>query len=668
MEKGTLVEFRHHTNDRLLAVVQGLEGKKNLVLKVASGQTHSIHPRQITFTIPTSDPYTSQDIPNFLEEVEPLLDPDSLAIAWELLQEERRALPLADIAQILFSSTAPTTLYATFRLLSEDRVYFKQKGEAYEPRSQSQVQEIQNQLLIQQQKEQEQAQFEAKLGVALKQAESVSWTELERRRLEVLERFALYGEEASDRDQALKLLMFLERTTSPQAAFDTLVDLGLWNRHENLALRLSSIPTHFTPDLEQLADHLIADPPPDLMERRDLTHLHTYTIDDASTRDIDDALSVEWLADARIRIWIHIADPTRWIPLGHPLDHEARKRGTSVYLPEQVLPMFPAQLATGPMSLVQGQVRAALSFGIVLSQEGAIAECCIYPSLIQVTYRLTYDDADEMLQLAAEKDLTLLAEAAQLRYQWRSSQGAINIGLPEQDIKVVDGVPHLQVLEDTPSRQLVAEMMVLTGEATAAYTAAAQLPFLYRSQPEPDLPPPEELSQLPPGPVYSFALMRCMQKAEMTTVPGAHAGLGLAAYSQVTSPIRRYADLIGHWQLKAHLRGEPPLFTQDQLRQMIIALEPTTTEAIQVERRTKRYWSLELFRQGKDRLWQALILGYLREQENLVLVMIDEIAFRCPVRFQRHVQLGEWVQLQVAAVDPRADLLDLREVSVGVAQ
>lgn len=676
MEKGTLVEFRHNS-DRVLAVVQGTEGKKNLLLGVASGQVHSVHPRQITFALNGGSSFTASDIPGFWQAVQAKLDPESLAVAWELVQEDRHALSLSEIAQLLFSDDSPISTYATYRLLSDDRTYFKPKGEGYEPRTPAQVKEILHQIAVTQQRQQEQAEFEAHVQQALAYpGQGYAWTAAERARLELLERLALQGAaaairshddlsnnlNASDRERASQLLEQMGFPATPQGAFDALIALGLWSRHENLALRLTGIPTQFPKEVEQYTQTLLEDPPPEDLPRRDLTALHTYTIDDASTRDIDDALSIESWSEERVKLWIHIADPSRWVQWGDPLDVEARKRGTSVYLPEQVIPMFPPQLSTGPMSLVQGEVRPALSFGIVLGCNGQILASEICLSQIKVTYRLTYEDADEMLELGAEAQLTAIAQAAQWRYGWRMGQGAIQIGLPEQDIKVIDDIPYLRVIEDTPSRQMVAEMMVLTGEVAARFAHQNGIPVPYRLQPAPDLPPPEVLDVYPQGPVRSFAIMRCLSRAEVGTQPGRHTGLGLDAYCQVTSPIRRYADLVAHYQIKAFLRGDPLPLTEPDVQQLLLALEPGTAEAIQVERKSKRYWSIEYLRLRPGQIWRALVLGYLREHENLVLVMLDEIAFRVPVRLERQIPLGAWIELEVLQADPRADVIELRQV------
>ncbi len=678
VEKGTLVEFRHN-NERVLAVVEGSEGKKNLLLGVPSGQVHSVHPRQITFALNGNCSFTVSDIPGFWQAVQAKLDPESLALAWELVQEERRPLSLAEMAQLLFSDDSPVSTYAAYRLLSEDRIYFKPKGEGYEPRTPAQVKEILHQIAVTQQRQQEQAEFEARLRAAVAHpGQKQDWTPAERARLELLERLALQGAAAairgyedlssnlnpSDRERASHLLELMGFPDTPQGAFEALVALGLWSRHENLALRLTGIPTQFPKEVERYTQTLLGGPPPflDLPLRRDLTHLHTYTIDDASTRDIDDALSVEFWSDEEAKLWIHIADPSCWVQWGDPLDVEARRRGTSVYLPERVIPMFPPELSTGPMSLVQGEVRPALSFGIRLGSDGAVRDYEICLSQIQVNYRLTYEDADEMLELGAEAQLTAIARAAQWRYAWRLAQGAIPIGLPEQDIKVIDEIPHLRVIEDTPARQMVAEMMVLAGEVAARFAREKGIPVPYRLQPAPELPPPEVLDLYPQGPVRSFAIMRCLSRAEVATQPERHTGLGLDAYCQVTSPIRRYLDLVAHYQIKAFLRGDPLPLTEAEVQQLLLGIEPGTAEANQVERKSKRYWSIEYLRQRPGQVWRALVLGYLREQENLVMALLEEIAFRVPVRLDRQVPLGAWIELEVVQADPRADVIELREV------
>jgi exoribonuclease II len=668
MEKGTLVEFRtgDHPSDKLrrrLGVVDRPEGKKHWIVIDDRAQSHTIHPRQIAYTI--GGPYKPGDIPAFLKEVQPYLDPSSLEVAWELLVEEGESTDPAAMAQFLFSDQSQPLCYAAYWLLSDDKLYFKLKGDRYEPRSKSQVADLKHQMTMEEQRQQEWQGFVNRLEQALAQ-QPVDWLSSDRLRIESLERYATFGEEATNRTAAIETLLHLKRSETPQAAFHLLVDLGLWNPHENLFLRRAQVPLQFSPKVCSVAQQCIDSPPADSQPNRvDLTYLKVYTIDDESTREIDDGLSLEYLPDGQQRLWIHIADPTRWITPNDELDLEARRRSTTIYLPTGMIPMFPSELATGPMSLVQGKVCCALSFGVVLNEAGAIAEYSIQASQIKTTYRLTYDDVDEMLELGGvqgESELEEIATWAKKRQTWRQSQGAIAIHMPESSIKVQDDEITISVLHSSRSRQLVAEMMILAGEAAAHYGQLHKLPIPFRTQPQPELPPQEELLLLPAGPVRSCAIRRCMPRSEMSISPGRHASLGLDLYAQVTSPIRRYSDLLAHFQIKAHLRGDSLPFSVEKMQELTQSISSTIQEAVSVERQTNRYWGLEYLRRSPDEVWHALMLRWLREHENLGLVLLEDLGLEMAMRFNRSITPGDRLQLRVSHADPRQDIVHFEEV------
>ena len=661
MEKGTLVEFRLH-GDRCLAVAERPEGKNHWIVVDERGTARNINAKQVSYQV-NGETYKPSDIPRFRKEVEPFIDPESLEVAWEFLVEEGKPVDQAEMAMLLFSEKNPAQCYAAYYLLSEDKLYFKQKGSIYEPRSVNQVAEIKHQFQVAKERETQQKEFWARLGQALS-GEPVEWAVSDRHRIESLERFALQGEEATGRAAALETLAALKRPETPQSAFDLLVDLGVWSVHENLFLRRSSIPVQFSPKVLEVAHQRTSVAPPDPdSERLDLTRLKVYTIDDESTKEIDDGLSWEKLADGRQQLWVHIADPTRWLTPGDELDLDARRRSTTLYLPTGMIPMFPAELATGPMSLVQGQICNALSFGIILDESGAVSDYKIAASIIKPTYRLTYEDVDEMLQLGvpAELEIDAIARYAQRRQLWRRSQGAINIHLPEASIKVDDDEIFIDVLEDSPSRQLVAEMMILAGEVAARYAQTHQLALPFRSQPQPELPPDEELLQLPAGPVRACAIRRCMPRSEMSITPARHASLGLDSYTQVTSPIRRYSDLLTHFQLKAHLRGEQPPFSAEQVKEVMMSVTTASQEASLVERQTQRYWALEYLRRQSTQVWQAVLLRWLREDERLGLILLEDLGLELPMLFKRSIALGERLDVRVSHVDPRADAIRFQE-------
>ncbi|QQE65640.1 RNB domain-containing protein [Leptolyngbya sp. BL0902] len=666
MEKGTLVEFKHQGQPRL-GVVDRPEGKKNWVVMDDRGQSHTLHPREMSYEV-VGERYTPADISAFLNEAEGYIDPSSLEVAWEFLTESEESADPASLAALLFSDQSPPLCYAAHRLLSEDKIYFKQKGDRYEPRPASQVNEIKHQMERETQRQQEWESFMAKARQGLA-GEAVAWDKTDRPRIEVLERFALLGEESSQRNQAVELLNAMGCASTAAGAFDTLVAWGLWQPHENLALRRSQIPSQFSEDTLTMVQQRLQSPPPDLddPQRLDLTPLKVYTVDDASTQEIDDGLSLETLEDGRQRIWIHIADPTRWVIPGDDLDLEARRRCTTVYLPTGIIPMFPAELATGPMSLVQGQICCALSFGIVLGEAGDVQDYTIATSLIKPTYRLTYEDVDELLELGitAEPELHDLARWAQVRGQWRVTQGAININMPESVIKVREAEDDIviEVLEDSSARQMVAEMMILAGEVAAHYGQTHDLAIPFRSQPQPELPSDEELIQLPTGWVRDSAIRRCMTRSEVGVTPSRHATLGLNSYSQVTSPIRRYLDLIVHFQLKAHLRGDPPPFSSHEVTELAQGASTAAYEATLVERQTKRYWALEYLRRNQSEVWDVMLLRWLREDDGLGLIMVEDLGLELAMRFNRSVALGEQFQVRVSHANPRQDIIRFEEVA-----
>ncbi|HIK42746.1 ribonuclease catalytic domain-containing protein [Thermoleptolyngbya sp. M55_K2018_002] len=677
MDKGTLVEFRPSgeggagaTRPRRLAVVDRPEGKKLWVVIDERGQAHTLHPRDITYTV-ANQTYKPSEISAFLKEVQPYLDPDSLEVAWELLMEDGETVDPAGMARLLFSDDSPPLQYAAHCLLSDDRLYFKQKGDHYEPRPAAQVKELKHQLSVTLQRQQEWKGFLARLRQVLA-GESLEWAAGDRPWLEALERFATLGEEASHRTPALEVLSALGRPETPEEAFQLLVDLRLWHPHENLFLRRSQIPIQFPSRVLEVAQRCLIDPPADSSrDRLDLTHLKVYTIDDESTREIDDGLSVEFLPDGQHRIWVHIADPSRWLTPGDALDLEARRRCITLYLPTGMTPMFPPELATGPMSLVQGQLCHAFSFGVLVAADGAIQSYEMHPTLIKPTYRLTYDDVDEMLQLGiqAEPELEILFQTASQRQRWRMQQGAISIQMPESSIKVTeDDEIRIDVFEESASRILVSEMMILAGEVAGRYGEAHGLPLPFRGQEQPELPPEEELMLLPPGPVRGCAVRRCMKRSEMGVTPIRHAGLGLEVYVQVTSPIRRYADLLAHFQIKAHLQGDPLPFSPEEMTELLQGIGSTTYEMVQVERQTNRYWSLEYLRRNANEVWPALVLRWLREHENFGLVLLEDLGLEMAMRFSRTVEVGDRLDVKVSYVDPRRDLIQFVEIDQAVPQ
>lgn len=162
--------------------------------------------------------------------------------------------------------------------------------------------------------------------------------------------------------------------STERSAADLLVAIGRWGAFENLSLKRYDVPVFFRDSLRAQAAALLASPPADedASTRKDLTRLTVYAIDSDDTVEIDDGVSAEFLGDGKIRVWIHVADATRFVRLGTELDLEARRRGASGYTPTGVIPMFPLDLAQRGMSLAQGVERCAVSLTAVIDEDGHV--------------------------------------------------------------------------------------------------------------------------------------------------------------------------------------------------------------------------------------------------------------------------------------------------------
>jgi exoribonuclease II len=272
-------------------------------------------------------------------------------------------------------------------------------------------------------------------------------------------------------------------------------------------------------------------------------------------------------------------------------DLEARNRGASLYLPERTVPMLPAE-ARERLALGNRDVSPALSIGLNLDSEGAILGLEIVPSWVKVS-RLSYEQAEDMLHDPPFEPLLRLAQNNEVR---RKRNGAASIELPEIDIRVEGREIAFHPARSLGSQSVVQEAMLMAGEAVAGFAFEEGIPFAFSTQEATQIP------ALPDGLAGMYALRRFMKRGQLKGSPARHAGLGLDLYTQVTSPIRRYQDLIMHQQLRAHIRGRDVL-TSQELLQRLGAAETATSTVHQVERLSNLHWTMVYLSETPD--WQG---------------------------------------------------------------
>ncbi|XP_039689943.1 ribonuclease II, chloroplastic/mitochondrial isoform X2 [Medicago truncatula] len=612
LQKGLLLEFKKDSDKILLAVAQRPDGKKNWMVSDQNGVTSSIKPQQVTYIVPGISNFDQADITHFVQKAQYNMDPSLLEFAWFELHEKNKSVTVEEMAEIIFGRVEPLESYSAHLLLSKDEIYF---------------------------------------------------TILESKGLR-----CVYGPRPSE--QILKE-MGLAKTSS--SAVNLLIDIGYFPVHVNLDLLKLRIPTDHLEKITSAAQSLLSDSSdPDEINRKNLTNLKVYAIDVDEADELDDALSATKLQDGRINIWIHVADATRYVQPGSIVDREAMRRGTSVFLPTATYSMFPENLAMGAMSLRQGEVCNAVTVSVVLHDDGSIAECSVFNSVIKPTYMLTYESASELLNLNLEEEveLRILSEAANLRLNWRRQQGAVETATLEARIKVSnpeDPEPSINLYVENqadPAMRLVSEMMILCGEAIATFGSRNNIPLPYRGQPQSDINL-SEFSHLPEGPVRSFALVKIMRAAEIDfRKPARHGVLGIPGYVQFTSPIRRYLDLLAHYQIKAFLRGEPPPFTSGNLEGLASGVNEKVRAVRKLSNSSLRYWILEYLRkQPKERRYRALVLKFLKDR--IAALLLVEVGFQATAWVSVGSQIGDEVVVKVEQSHPRDDIIYVKEVARG---
>ena len=589
------------------------------------------------------------------------------AAAWLLLQEADESVSLVEFSELVSSAGDPCSaaaqMAACWLELVGPQQWFRWRQEEISARSLTELRSLRRER----RRRQLHAEREQSWQALLRRRQPVDAEALppeQRQRLEQLQQLAAGRIEPDQLEPALRQsLSALHLRTDRGDLRHLLVELGQWDRHRLLSLAGTTWSSGFKPELLAEAQRLLAmvdlEQPGDAT-RLDLSGQHCVTIDDDDTRDIDDGLALERRSDGSLRIWIHVADPGRLIAADSPLDLEARRRGSSLYLAVGNLPMFPEELSNGPFSLRQGKRSAAWSFWVELDEAGEIGASSIQRSWVKPTYRLSYNDADELIDLAPpeDPDLADLDRLLERRRQWRLARGALLMDLPEGRIRNHEGEPQLEITEPSPSRQLVAEAMILAGAVAARFGMEQGLSLPYRSQLPADLPAAAELQALPDGAVRFAAIKRCLSRGLMGTQPAAHFSLGLPAYVQATSPIRRYGDLVVQRQIAAILDGSPPLNTE-QLQELLEQFDTAVREGIGISREDQRHWQQVWFEAHRGGQWSAQFLRWLRPQDRLGLVRIEELALDLAAECPSGAAPGVQLLLRVKQVDCLRDQLRL---------
>ena len=335
----------------------------------------------------------------------------------------------------------------------------------------------------------------------------------------------------------------------------------------------------------------------EIKRRVDLRDVKMVTIDGEDAKDLDDAVSIERLSDGKYKLGVHIADVSHYVREKNPLDKEALKRGTSVYLIDRVIPMLPKKLSNGICSLNPRVDRLALSCFMIIDSKGKVLDHEIMESVIRTNERMTYTDVTKILRDNDEElinryadvvdDFRAMEELCKILNEKRAKRGAIDFEFEESKIILdMTGKPiDIKPYEREIANRIIEEFMLVCNETVAEEMFWANLPFVYRIHEEPDEEKLEKFKEFiynlgyairwngeikprnlqeildkvhgkKEETVVSTLLLRSMMQARYSPECTGHFGLAAKYYCHFTSPIRRYPDLQIHRIIKEYLNGK----------------------------------------------------------------------------------------------------------------
>ncbi len=582
--------------------------KDKIEIRAAGGENKSVREKDIEFLhagpvqVPPSDVLPAPDLMEIVELT------------------EGENMTFAEFTSLIFNTNTPAAAWSAYQLLQAD-IYFSGSVEAgVKAKVQADIERKLADLAA------KDAEKNARAGL-LERIQTRSIVEADKLYLREVEQLAL-GQTANS-----KLMRELDIEATPQKAHQLLLDLGVWDYFTN------PFPARLHLDLDD-PEHPLE--PQREVARRDLTGLVSYAIDDEFSHDPDDALGF-----ANGHLLVHIADLGTLVATGGEIDRAASLRGCNLYLPEKTIHMLPAAL-TAKAGLGLNEVSDALTFELAIGDDSDITLIDLYYSRIKVT-RLNYQESKNFTNASPLKEI---AEFTKRFKEFRKRNGALLIQLPEVKIMVRDQEIAIVPCPVTPERELVANAMLAAGYAAAKWAAAEELPMPFSTQ-----APLEEEVLESDSMAYMFQLRRSCKPGFTQSSPGRHSGLGLEPYLRVTSPLRRYADLLAHQQIYLHLTGQTPLSAEEIDRKLTLS-EDAGAERRKAERYSDEYWTLVYFALHPELKFEGRLVA---NQDGRLTFMLLDYAFEYKTKYRFNADLDEILTFGIRRADPVTLTLQLSE-------
>lgn len=657
IEPGSVVEFLEGGKPKISLVLEKKENKLRLLTLTGKEVKLSLN-RLLPWIGPqVSLTLSREDKIKFLEERqrerEQLASKIVLEKLWELIWEEVREVDVFWLAELYFSQPSIDEVAALGRLLISNKVFFKYKPPLFIVHTQEEVEKLREEqykkaLLAKVLAEGKEIVKEAIKGPGRVKLESVS-PEVVSTLKEVL--FSVLAKKGDSKQEKVFKQLTQGLADDEHLSFILAKNLGFIPPHFNYLLLQAGYEAGRSWEKEY--EGVIEE----LSKKSNNLELpvqkNFFSVDAPTTKDIDDAFYFQKQGE-NFHLKVAIACPALLWPFNSPLDLKVRERFSSLYLPEASYYLLPYKLATDIFSLVENKQRLALIFNFLLSSKGEILEFSFELGLVEVAKNLTYEQVDKFIETKKDNWEDLYQLSQNLR-QRRIQAGAIVVEQAEPEIILhskdeEDVAVELVLKSFSFSHLVVSEIMILCNYWAAKWSKENEVPLIYRTQ---DIKFSKDLAGVWRQPQDIYQVVKSMAPSILDLKPNPHACLGVECYAPITSPLRRYVDLLNQAQVIKKLSEEKLQFTLNELERLLPYLSARQSLVGQVQKFRPRYWKLLYF---KQRHKLEKFQGVLVEKASPLSVFIlpkEQILVRVPFKLiQEKTRVGDVCLLTFGRVDP----------------
>ncbi len=356
---------------------------------------------------------------------------------------------------------------------------------------------------------------------------------------------------------------------------------------------------------------------------RDLTNLKTFIIDSNDPKEVDDAFSYELIEGNIKKLWIHISNPCKLFLTDSKIDIEARRKSSSLYLINQYIPMLPAEIIN-KANLNQNKISDTISASIIFNDNGSINKYEIVEAKIKPKYQLIYEDAEEIIELAPKEEIEIIEIKSLLlkSIKYRESQGAIIFDTPGYKINIINDKVEINNVQKSISQIIVSELMILMGYVTSLYLFENNIATPYRTH-KINCNSKEILDRYKDSEIKYSILKQYMGKSYTTTKANKHESLGLSKYTQCTSPLRRYLDLIVQRQVFNNINNIEPL-NQNKINEIIEFTKGKQSENNNIYKNDKLNYLNIFFANDNKTSYKIIFIKWINNKKSIALVYFPE--------------------------------------------